>query len=277
MEVKQIKKKLIFTDLDETLLKENKYHYRTLHKFILKLLKNNFIIIPVTSKTYLEVINILKQIKLKIPFSVENGAAYYVPIKNNKDYKYKKILNPYAINRININQILHKNIFKKYFYSVDIIENMSLLKQKKITKLSSYQLESFSSREYTIPVLWNGDKSLKKEFENSLLKYNLKITFGGKLYNISGLHEKFDAMSFFTGQYKQKYRLKKLIVIALGDNQNDIELLNNSNYSGIVKNDNYEILSLKKKNNIFRSFTKAPYGWIEVLVKIMAKMEKDYN
>ena len=126
-------------------------------------------------------------------------------------------------------------------------------------------------------MLWNGDKSLKKEFENSLLKYNLKITFGGKLNNISGLHEKFDAMSFFTDQYKQKYRLKKLIVIALGDNQNDIELLNNSTYSGIVKNDTYEILSLKKKNNIFRSFTKAPYGWIEVLKKIMAKMEKDYN
>ena len=35
MEVKQIKKKvIIFTDLDETLLKENKYNYNILNNFI---------------------------------------------------------------------------------------------------------------------------------------------------------------------------------------------------------------------------------------------------
>ena len=40
MEVKQIKKKIIiFTDLDETLLKENKYNHNILDNFIKRLLK----------------------------------------------------------------------------------------------------------------------------------------------------------------------------------------------------------------------------------------------
>ena len=53
MEVKQIKKKvIIFTDLDETLLKENKYYYYILNNFIKTLLKKEYEIIPVTSKTY---------------------------------------------------------------------------------------------------------------------------------------------------------------------------------------------------------------------------------
>ena len=100
MEFKKIKKKvIIFTDLDETLLKENKYNYNILNNFIKTLLKKEYEIIPVTSKTYFEVIDVLKQIKYKLPFSVENGAAYYIPINKSKNYLYKKIVNPCAIKK----------------------------------------------------------------------------------------------------------------------------------------------------------------------------------
>ena len=43
MEIKQIKKKIIiFTDLDETLLKENKYNHNILNNFIKSLLKKKY-------------------------------------------------------------------------------------------------------------------------------------------------------------------------------------------------------------------------------------------
>ena len=46
MEVKQIKKKvIIFTDLDETLLKENKFNHNVLNNFIKTLLKKEYEII----------------------------------------------------------------------------------------------------------------------------------------------------------------------------------------------------------------------------------------
>ena len=76
------------------------------------MLEKEYDIIPLTSKTYLEVINLLKQIKYKLPFSVENGAAYYIPINNSKDYLYKKIVNPYAIKKNAIKKILNKDILK---------------------------------------------------------------------------------------------------------------------------------------------------------------------
>ena len=277
MEVKQIKKKvIIFTDLDETLLKENKYNYNILNNFIKILLKKEYEIIPVTSKTYLEVINLLKQIKYNLPFSVENGAAYYIPINKSKNYVYKKIVNPWAIKKNIIKKILNKSIFKAHWHNLKYIEDLSIVEQKEITKLNSKQLEAFNSREYSIPVLISGDKYFKKKFEETLFKYNLKIVFGGKLNNISGLHDKINSLSFFSNQYKKKLRNTKIITISLGDNQNDIEILNNSNYSGIVKNNAYKIVNLKKKKNIFRSFTEAPFGWIEVLKKIIIKMERDY-
>ena len=277
MEIKQIKKKvIIFTDLDETLLKENKYNHNILNNFIKTLLKKEYEIIPVTSKTYLEVIDLLKQIKYKFPFSVENGAAYYIPVNNSKNYLYKKIVNSYAIKKNAIKKILNKRIFKTYLHNLKYIEYLSIEEQKKITKLNSKQLEGFNSREYSIPVLISGDKYFKKKFEETLFKYNLKIVFGGKLNNIFGLHSKLNSLRFFSYKYKQKFKNTKIISISLGDNQNDIEILNNSNYSGIIKNKTYKILNLRKKKNIFRSFTEAPYGWIEVLKKIIIKMEKDY-
>ena len=93
MEVKQTRKKIIiFTDLDETLLKKNKFNYKILNNFIKTLLKKEYEIIPLTSKTYLEVIDLIKQIKYQLPFSVENGAAYYLPIRYSKSYLYKQIL-----------------------------------------------------------------------------------------------------------------------------------------------------------------------------------------
>ena len=50
--------------------------------------------------------------------------------------------------------------------------------------------------------------NIQKNFETSLLKYNLKITFGGRLYNISGLHSKVDAMSFYKTLQKIFKRMK---------------------------------------------------------------------
>ena len=277
MEVKQIKKKvIIFTDLDETLLKENKYNHNILNNFIKTLLKKEYEIIPVTSKTYLEVINLLKQIKYKLPFSVENGAVHYFPTNKSKNYLYKKTVNPWAIKKNVIKKILNKSIFKAYLHHLKYIEDLSILEQKEITKLNSKQLEAFNSREYSIPVLISGDKYFKKKFEETLFKYNLKIVFGGRLNNISGLHSKLNSLIFFSNKYKQRLRNKKIIIISLGDNQNDIEILNNSNYAGIVKNKTFKTLNLQRKNNIFRSFTEAPFGWVEVLKKIIIKMERDY-
>ena len=120
METKQIKKKIIFTDLDETLLRHNKYYYKILNNFIFRLLKNEFLIILVTSKTYAEVIQIIQQIKFKMPFSVENGGAYFIPIKDTKNYQYKKILNPRAVNREMIKKTLNDNIFKKYLQNIEL-------------------------------------------------------------------------------------------------------------------------------------------------------------
>ena len=241
-------------------------------------MKKEYEIIPVTSKAYLEVVDLLKKIKHKLPFSVENGAAYYIPINNSKYYIYKKIVNPYAIKKNTIKKILNKSIFKTYLHNLKYIEDLSIVEQKEITKLNSKQLEGFNSREYSIPVLISGDKYFKKKLEETLFKYNLKIVFGGKLWNISGNHNKLDAVKFYLKEFSSKCNEDKILTIAVGDSMNDVEMLNYTHYSGIVKNESPIKLKINNnKKNTFYSNLKAPEGWVDVIKNIKKYMEKDYN
>ena len=66
---------LIFSDLDGTMLSHLDYSYGEL-KTIIKELgkeKNQFVIIPCTSKTEIEVLSFGKNVGLSGPFIVENG------------------------------------------------------------------------------------------------------------------------------------------------------------------------------------------------------------
>ena len=53
-------KAIIFTDLDDSLLKDNKYYADILDEFIKKIILKNYLIIFITSKTFLEVKSLYK-------------------------------------------------------------------------------------------------------------------------------------------------------------------------------------------------------------------------
>ena len=82
-----MKRYLIFTDLDGTLLDHEDYSYGNNKKLISRIVSNQNEIIFNTSKTFSESTNLLKELNLtNMPFSTENGAVLYFP-KN----RFKKI------------------------------------------------------------------------------------------------------------------------------------------------------------------------------------------
>ena len=273
MSILQYKKKIIFTDLDESLLKNNKFNSRVLVSFIKNLLIDNFSIVAITSKTYLEVFDLFKENSLNFPFSTENGAAFYMPI--NKNSYYKKT-NSNAKESTIIKEILLTKIKKNYLKFIKLIEYLDADTQMSITKLSKADIDKFIKRKYSVPILWEGNNNLFEIFKNDLKRYNLKIAFGGKLWNISGNHNKLDAFNFYLNELFPKYIEDEILTIAIGDSMNDIEMLNKAKYSGIVKNESHIKIKLNKKKNIFYSNYSAPEGWVEIIKDIKNYMEKDY-
>ena len=245
--------------------------------FIHKLIRENFLIIPITSKTYREVIELYKEINFSFSFSVENGAATFVNTYETKKNYFKKVVHKNAVSKNAIKRIFYNNSFKKYSKYINLIEDLDLKGQMQLSQLNSKAISNFSRRDFSLPIIWKGPEHLLRDFKDDLLTYKLKAIFGGKMYNICGNHNKVDALKYLINYYSRKLRNRSLSVISIGDSKNDVEMLNYAKYSGIVKNPKNFIIKLNKSKNVFYSKFYAPYGWVELIKKIKIKMEKKYS
>ena len=66
--------------------------------------------------------------------------------------------------------------------------------------------------------------------------------------------------------------IDEIITIGVGDNQNDIEMLKNTNYACLVKNDNFDS-SLINIDNLIKSSEPSPKGWADVIKIAIQKIK----
>ena len=266
-------KAIIFTDLDDSLLKDNKYYADILDEFIKKIILKNFLIIFITSKTFYEVKSLYKNNNICFSFSSENGASFNIIDKKSLNkYSFKRIINKNAITVSEIKKRLNSLPLKyqKYF---SLISDLEITEQIKITKLEEKQLNDFYKREFSVSLSWNGSKTIYLKFKEKLDQLKLQATFGGKIINVSGLHNKLDAVKFYNQYTSKLYKTSNYKTISIGDSENDIEMLNYSDYSGIVKREDGKKIKLNKNHNVFISSSSAPKGWVEIVNLVSKKME----
>ena len=266
-------KAIIFTDLDESLLKDNKYYAVILDKFIKKIVLKKYLIIVITSKTFDEVKALYKNNNISFSFSSENGASFNILNKKflNK-YSFKRIINKNAITVSEIKRRLN-SVPTRYQENFKFISDLNIKDQTKITKLEEWQLNDFHNREFSVSLSWYGNKTIYLKFKKKLKQLKLKATFGGKIINVSGLHSKLDAVKFYNNYFSKLYNIRNFKTISIGDSENDIEMLNYSDYSGIVKREDKKNIMLNKDHNVFNSSSSAPYGWVEIVDLVIKKME----
>ena len=76
-------------------------------------------------------------------------------------------------------------------------------------------------------------------------------------------------------EYKKHYSSKNFITIAIGDSDNDLEMLNCADYPCIVKSsDNQNFVENIKSNNLFISNKQAPEGWAECINEAFASIRR---
>ncbi len=262
-------KLLIFSDLDGTFLNHDTYTFGCLKSYIEEL-NFKFELIFVTSKTYEEIIKIKQKLDINFPFIVENGACIFFPLdyfenkKSNYDLtRYKNHLS-LKISKFDSSTIVKiiGDLKKKYnfkFYSdlseAEIIEYTSL--KKKDAKLSKL-------RNFTNPILWRDSPKNKKKFINEIkiINSNLSIFEGGRFLHVLDNYDKGVALTVFL-------KIKKILdseyeVIGLGDSENDIPMLELTDFACIIRSKTNSKFILKNKN-FYKSNSFAPLGWKESL------------
>ena len=269
---------LIFTDLDGSLLDHENYSYGSNKKIISKIINNKNEIIFNTSKTFSECKKLLKELKLSnMPFSCENGAVLYFPkirfnkIKNSSSFeKYWKVRTA-KLSSKNWHQFLLK---KQKKFNFLIAQDLSPKILKKYTNLDN--TSKMLNREASQIILWKDSLVNLKKFKNVLKSEKKGVLIqGSRFMQVSSVCNKRIAKKLISHAYDyQFYGTYSKNTIALGDSKNDIDMLNSASYSCIIKNPSGSFPRLRSnKKNIIKSSKFAPDGWSQALYKLNNTLE----
>ena len=254
-------KKIIFTDLDGTLLDSDNYSYEKAKNALELLKKKEIPLIFCTSKTRAEIEFWRKKIGNNDPFISENGGGIFVP----KDYFSFKIqsdeeYNNYLLIKLGINysQLIGFINFLKEKYNIRSFYDMSSKEIAVDANLELTQAELAKKREFDLPF-----KILNKEQEKSILneigKHGLNYTIGGRYYHLLGDNNKGEAVRILSDLFRRKYGDIK--TIAIGDSENDLQMLDSVNEGFLVKkkNGSYASNKYKKVKGV------GPEGWNKIV------------
>ncbi|PCK08241.1 MAG: mannosyl-3-phosphoglycerate phosphatase [Alteromonadaceae bacterium] len=264
---------MIFTDLDGTLLNHHDYSFTPALPVLQAIKRHNIPLIPATSKTFAELIELRRKIGLDGPFIIENGAAVCIPdnyLPNIPDtcvkkgeYWFKEFVTgrDYWIQALTQIAPQYPNQFLQF-------SKMSITQICEATGLDECSAELAAQRQYGEPILWTGSDSQKQAFIKDLIARDITVQEGGRFIHLSGDANKGDALRWFLAEYQTQFSQKPCLSIALGDGKNDIAMLEAADISVRILSPCNHPPTLTKQKNVMTSTEPGPLGWSQCLREI---------
>ncbi len=214
----------IVTDLDGTLMDEN-YDISPARKTLNFLAELDIPVIPCTSKTASEVRHFRKENELFDPFIVENGAAVY-GYNKNKTFEWELILGKsYRELRVVLN-----NISMRVNYNLTPLNDLNRNQIYELTGLSDQGIIRALDRHWSVPFLNPPDEIFEK-VKLVCESYNVHVFKGNRM---SHLLSKESHKGEAVNKLKIYLKNKDVKIIALGDSQNDLPLLEYADISIVI-------------------------------------------
>ena len=270
----------IFTDLDGTLLDHYNYDFHPAKPSIFICHELDFPIIPITSKTYKELIVIRKEIGLSGPFIVENGAAIFLPKQWLKkhvcdtkdmvefgDYFIKEFGKPrdFWLKQIKLHAQDLKHLFKGF-------SEMNSEELAMLTGLTVKQAERAKLRHYSEPVQWRGDVCQKRAFIKRMKSCGASVVEGGRFLHIGAGEHKGQALEWLIDFMRNEISGDWLSV-ALGDSENDSPMLEVADIAVQIKSHNHGFIPLKRTGKLMQSRHPGPVGWYQSIMQLISELD----
>ncbi|PIU55384.1 MAG: mannosyl-3 phosphoglycerate phosphatase, partial [Chloroflexi bacterium CG07_land_8_20_14_0_80_51_10] len=221
-------KKVVFTDLDGTLLHPVSYSYAAALDSLRELQKAGIPIVFCSAKTRLEQQVYREELGIKAPFIVENGAAIVIP----KDYfhlpfSFSRTLDDYYIIELGIpyQQVRDKlkSLPDKCQAKITCFGDLSIEDLAKLTGLNLRMAALAHQREYSETLAIQGDKKQIRSALNSLKEIGLSYTFGGKFWEAYQGGDKSKTTKILIELFRLNFG--DIAAIGIGDSENDEPML----------------------------------------------------
>jgi predicted mannosyl-3-phosphoglycerate phosphatase (HAD superfamily) len=123
-----------------------------------------------------------------------------------------------------------------------------------------------SEREFSEPLIWQDDLSKQKEFCRVIEKLGLMTLEGGRFLHVLGATDKGRALEVLRKEYRPE------CVIALGDSQNDVAMLERADIGVVIASEKAVPLEVLHAKRLIWSKERGPNGWVEVMNDLLAEL-----
>lgn len=247
----------------------------------LDLLKSrNIPVVFNTSKTLDEALHLQHKIGIDGPVIIENGSA--IAVRSDA----RKTLSPYfpteCIQTKNELSLIKFGCERKEILQFiesqrtklgNILEgyndwNIDLISQR--TGLSLEEAKISANKRYSEPFIWTSNEQNYQSFKAQAEKENLKILQGGRFFHLQGQTNKAKPLNWLCNTFKKLDHNKVAPkLICLGDNKNDIDMLNIADHPVCVKSPTTEYPKIHKKTNTIFTKRYGPEGWNDAIFEIL--------
>lgn len=248
---------MIISDLDGSLLDHYNYDWKPAQAWLDQLYKHEVPVVFCTSKTAIEVQSLQQQMQLDWPFICENGATVYI-----KHEPHVMATQPeYALNYTQICKKISE-IQQQGDYQCIGFCNMSAQDVSQYTGLSLHSAGQAKIRLGSEPLLWQDSEQQRVKFTQQLHTMGLEMIQGGRFWHVvnQGANKAF-ALDYLLKHYTNK----NFITVGLGDSPNDLQLLEFTDYSVVIKNHKDQHIELQKQQQVKYTDGYGPTGWAEGL------------
>lgn len=272
-----MKKIIVFTDLDGTLIDDNTYSFEKAMPALQLLKERNIPLVICSSKTAKEIEYYREKLENYHPFISENGSGIFIP-KDYFNFGFRNLkfeiteANNYLVIRLGAKYSdLRKTIeeLRKKGFPVRGFGDMSAQEVAESAHMNITEAEMAKKRDFDEPFTFEGTGEETEKLLEAIALSGFHYT-KGRFFHIIGNTDKGKAVSILIDLYKKEFGA--LTAIAIGDNINDIPMINSVEYPILVQRPDKtyavkeDITNLRKVDGI------GPDGWNRGIIEYLSKI-----
>ena len=265
-----MKKTVIFTDLDGTLLDAASYSHAAALPALGKVAASGTPLVLCSSKTRAELEVYCRRLANVHPFIAENGGGIFIPrgyfsfpfaAEKSDGYQLIRLGTPYAEIRehfVRLREQLHAMV--RGFADMTIAEIAAL------TGLPESEAVLARQRDFDEAFVFDGktDEYFLRAIEAAGLNWTQ-----GRIFHIMGRHDKGRAVGMLIALYRQQYG--EVASIALGDSLNDLAMLEAADTPVLVRHDDGSFDTRVAIPKLMKTELPGPAGWNEAVLKLIGR------
>jgi len=264
---------LISTDLDGTLIDHHNYSFDAALPAIKRCQELDVPIILNTSKTYAEASQLQAQLGINAPIIVENGSAlFFNNVSVNKGSAPQSKI--FGASRSAILSFI-ETIRASHHWQFEGFNDWSTSKIAEVTGLSLADAERANSKQFSEPFIWQDSQQAFELFTEMAEQAQLTILRGGRFFHLQGQTDKAKPLQWLREHYSKIFgessvNTYPITLIALGDNHNDIAMLNVADIPVCVRSPVTDYPQLSTQQTVIQTQKLGPEGWNEAIQNILS-------